>query len=53
MTGIKFNFRERLFKIWYFYVNKVDKNAEVLFMNYGYSNNDQIITLDQKDMIFF
>jgi len=49
MTGIKFNFREHLFKIWYFYVNKVDKNAEVLFMNYGYSNNDQIITLDQKD----
>ena len=49
MTGIKFNFRERLFKIWYFYVNKVDKNAEVLFMNYGYSSNDQIITLDQKD----
>ena len=51
MTGIKFNFREYLFKIWYLYVNKVDKNAEVLFMNYGYSNNDQIITLDQKDEI--
>jgi SAM-dependent methyltransferase len=49
MAPIKFNIRERLFKIWYFYVNKVDKNAEVLFMNYGYSIDDQEITLDQKD----
>jgi SAM-dependent methyltransferase len=49
MAPIKFNIRERLFKIWYFYVNKVDKNAEVLFMNYGYSSDDQEITLDQKD----
>ena len=51
MTGIKFNIRESLFKIWYFYVNKVDKNAEVLFMNYGYSSKDLKITLDPKDEI--
>ena len=49
MTSIKFNFRESLFKIWYFYVNKVDKKAEILFMNYGYSSDDLDITLDQKD----
>ena len=51
MTAIKFNFRESLFKIWYFYVNKVDKKAEVLFMNYGYSSEDQKMTLEQKDEI--
>jgi len=49
MTSIKFNFRESLFKIWYFYVNKVDKKAEVLFMNYGYSSAGQEIALSEKD----
>ena len=51
MSNIKFNFRESLFKIWYFYVNKVDKKAEVLFMNYGYSSEGQKMTLEQKDEI--
>ena len=46
---MKFNFRERMFKIWYWYVNKVDKNADILFMNYGYSSDDQEIPLDEKD----
>jgi ubiquinone/menaquinone biosynthesis C-methylase UbiE len=36
---MKINFREWLFRIWYWYVNRVDKNAEILFMNYGYSNS--------------
>ena len=51
MTVIKFNIREGLFKIWYFYVNKVDKKAEILFMNYGYSSEDLKITLEPKDEI--
>ena len=51
MSNIKFNFRESLFKIWYFYVNKVDKKAEVLFMNYGYSGEGQKMTLEEKDEI--
>ncbi len=38
---MKFNFRESLFQIWYWYVNKVDKKAEILFMNYGYNDKDQ------------
>ena len=45
---MKFNFRESLFKIWYWYVNKVDKNAEILFMNYGYAENDKNIPLDKQ-----
>ncbi|HAF27832.1 MAG TPA: class I SAM-dependent methyltransferase [Bacteroidales bacterium] len=46
---MKFNFREMLFRIWYWYVNKVDKNAEVLFMNYGYSGDDLNISLDEQN----
>lgn len=46
---MKFNFRESLFRIWYWYVNKVDKNAEILFMNYGYAENNQNIPLNKQD----
>ncbi len=41
--------RERLFRAWYWYVSKIDKKAEVLFMNFGYSDNKTPITLDAKD----
>jgi ubiquinone/menaquinone biosynthesis C-methylase UbiE len=34
------NFRDYLFRVWYRYVNHADKNAEILFMNYGYSNTN-------------
>ncbi|HRW63532.1 MAG TPA: class I SAM-dependent methyltransferase [Bacteroidales bacterium] len=44
---MKFNIRESLFRIWYWYVNKVDKNAEVLFMNYGYYNDNENVTLSE------
>jgi SAM-dependent methyltransferase len=30
-------------------VNKVDKNAEILFMNYGYNDKDQEITMDDQN----
>jgi len=46
---MKFNIRESLFRIWYWYVNKVDKNAEILFMNYGYSDKDQEIPMDEQN----
>ncbi|MFC2152440.1 class I SAM-dependent methyltransferase [Bacteroidota bacterium] len=46
---MKYNFRESLFKIWYWYVNKVDKNAEILFMNYGYAEKDNNIALDEQN----
>lgn len=34
--------REWIFRAWYWYVNSADKNAEVLFMNYGYSNGEEV-----------
>lgn len=37
------------FKIWYWYISTIDKKAEVIFMNYGYSSNNEIIKLDVKD----
>ena len=45
--------KERLknvfFRFWYWYISYVDKNAEELFMNYGYSKNNSRIKLDSKD----
>ena len=37
------------FKIWYWYISIIDKNAEVIFMNYGYSKNNQKIVLEKED----
>ena len=44
--AFKLNLRENFFRIWYWYVNKVDKNAEILFMNYGYHDKNQEVTID-------
>lgn len=46
---LKLNFREYLFRIWYSYVNKIDKNAEVLFMNYGFHDKNQKIIMDEQN----
>ncbi len=46
---MKFNIREWLFNVWYWYVSNIDKNAEIIFMNYGYSSPDQKVDLDPKD----
>ncbi|MCK4661636.1 MAG: class I SAM-dependent methyltransferase [Bacteroidales bacterium] len=37
------------FKIWYWYISTIDKNAEVVFMNFGYSKNNQKIILEKED----
>jgi ubiquinone/menaquinone biosynthesis C-methylase UbiE len=37
--------REYLFTIWYGIVSRVDKKAEVQFMNYGYSSPDLTVSL--------
>jgi SAM-dependent methyltransferase len=41
--------REKMFQIWYWYVNNADKNSEILFMNYGYSNPETPVTLPPSD----
>lgn len=46
---IKIIVREWIFRIWYWYINKSDKNAEILFMNYGHADSTPEIILDAKD----
>lgn len=43
------NLREWLFRKWYWYVNNVDKKADVLFMNFGYSNGDTLELLSPAE----
>jgi len=38
-----------LFRIWYWYISTVDKKAQVTFMNYGYSKDNQEIDLEEQD----
>ena len=46
---MKINIREYMFRAWYWYVNNRDKNAEILFMNYGYSDDNQQVNLKSED----
>ena len=39
------NLKEMMFRWWYAYVSKVDKNAEIQFMNYGYHDPDHHVPL--------
>ena len=47
--SLKRNFRFWMFRVWYWYVNKTDKDAAILFMNFGYFDTGQIIKLDAHD----
>jgi ubiquinone/menaquinone biosynthesis C-methylase UbiE len=46
---MKIQFREWLFRAWYWYISNIDKNAEVTFMNFGYSNPNQAVNLKPED----
>lgn len=46
---LKLHLREYLFRLWYWYVNKVDRNAEILFMNYGYHSEDKPVEIDEQN----
>ncbi|NVO10319.1 MAG: class I SAM-dependent methyltransferase [Bacteroidales bacterium] len=41
--------RSLMFRIWYWYISKIDSNAEVTFMNYGYDDPSLKVTLDNED----
>ena len=38
-----------MFRAWYWYINRADKNAEVLFMNYGYHDPKEHVELNNAD----
>ncbi len=46
---IKNTVQDWIFRVWYWYVNKIDKNAEILFMNYGFADTNPSIALDTQD----
>ena len=37
------------FKFWYWYLSFIDKNADIIFMNYGYSKDNNKIELEETD----
>lgn len=43
------NLREIMFRVWYWYVGIMDKNADVLLMNYGYSDQKKEVPLSEED----
>jgi ubiquinone/menaquinone biosynthesis C-methylase UbiE len=42
-------FRGLFFKAWYWYISAIDKNAEVIFMNFGYSDKSKKIIENEID----
>ncbi|MCF6365300.1 MAG: class I SAM-dependent methyltransferase [Bacteroidales bacterium] len=46
---MKEKLRSLFFKIWYWYISTIDKNAEVIFMNFGYSKDSNKIDLKEED----
>ena len=46
---MKEKMRNIFYKIWYWYISTIDKNAEIIFMNFGYSNNAEKIKLEEAD----
>lgn len=46
---MNYNFRESLFRILYWLVNKVDRNADILFMNFGFNDTNLLVPLDKEN----
>lgn len=46
---MKEKIRNAFYKVWYWYLNTIDNNAEVIFMNFGFSSNDEKIELEEND----
>jgi len=36
-------------KFWYLYLSAINKNAEIIFMNYGYSKDNYKIEIEETD----
>ncbi len=46
---LKDKLKNVFFKFWYWYLSSIDKNGEIIFMNYGYSKDNHKIELDEND----
>jgi ubiquinone/menaquinone biosynthesis C-methylase UbiE len=38
-----------MFRVWYWYISRIDADNEIVFMNYGYHDPSQNVDLDHKD----
>jgi ubiquinone/menaquinone biosynthesis C-methylase UbiE len=47
----KFAYRHLFFKAWYRVISILDKKSEVLFMNFGYHNNEHVLNLLPEEQI--
>jgi ubiquinone/menaquinone biosynthesis C-methylase UbiE len=45
---MKKSLRAIMFRVWYNYVNSIDKDADILFMNYGFHDKEHEVALDPK-----
>ena len=43
------NLRSLMFRVWYWYISKIDADNEIVFMNYGYEDPDEKIKLEPED----
>jgi len=41
--------RSLMFRVWYWYISRIDADNEIVFMNYGYEDPSQKIDLDKED----
>lgn len=41
--------RSLMFRVWYWYISRIDADNEIVFMNYGYHDPSKTVDLDQKD----
>ena len=46
---MKAKLKNVFFRFWYGYLSSIDKNDEIVFMNYGYSKNNYKIELGETD----
>jgi len=46
---MKTRLKDLFFKVWYWYVSNIDKNAEVRFMNFGYADDDLKLEFNAED----
>ena len=46
---VKEKLKNIFFKFWYWYLSLIDKNADIIFMNYGYSKDNNKIELEETD----
>jgi ubiquinone/menaquinone biosynthesis C-methylase UbiE len=49
--NLNVKFRKIIFRIWYNIVNRLDKKAEILFMNYGFHDQHNVVHLDKDNEI--